>query len=49
MTAHNYPHIPNQENSLGRHYNRFRAARVNESKGLRSKNAAKIAAINTSG
>jgi hypothetical protein len=23
MTAGNYPHIPNQENSLGRHYSRF--------------------------
>src|SRR5208337_919098 len=23
MTADNYPHFPNQENSLGRHYSRF--------------------------
>jgi hypothetical protein len=29
MTAHNYPHIPNQEeNSHGRRYSRFRAARI---------------------
>jgi transposase len=34
-------------NRLGRHYSRFQAARINESKGLRSENAAKIAAINT--
>jgi hypothetical protein len=39
---------PRPRNRLGRHYSRFQATRINKSKGLRSRNAAKIAVIHIS-